>query len=133
MPFFLEKKNIPAIYLFQGMLGSGKTFMIKKILKKLYAISSNSPTFNYVKDFFIEEGKIKILHFDLYRLQSENFFFDMGFWEDLLAVETICFVEWPEIILENFLEKQKNKPVFLIKFLPYLFNDNVRSIDVFEL
>ena len=63
--------NNHTIFLFEGELGSGKTTLIKKILKDV-GISEHvkSPTFSLFNEYI--ENDLIIFHFDLYRVNKEN-------------------------------------------------------------
>ncbi|MBL0691154.1 MAG: tRNA (adenosine(37)-N6)-threonylcarbamoyltransferase complex ATPase subunit type 1 TsaE [SAR324 cluster bacterium] len=53
-----------------GELGAGKTSLLKSVLTRIdnnFAKQVSSPTFSYCN---IYQEKIKVAHFDLYRLQS---------------------------------------------------------------
>ena len=51
-----------------------------------------SPTFTIVNEYL---GDIPLFHFDMYRLEDEDALFDIG-WEDYLARDGVCAVEWSE-------------------------------------
>jgi tRNA threonylcarbamoyladenosine biosynthesis protein TsaE len=91
----LKTKNI---FSFRGPLGAGKTTVIKEFFSQL-GVSDlvTSPTFSYVN---IYAGKLckKIYHFDLYRLNSVDEFFQLGFDEYLSEKNSVCVIEWPEVI-----------------------------------
>lgn len=89
--------SVPIITL-EGSLGAGKTTFSKALLKKLGVVEDVlSPTFTYVNKY-IGRGDLKIYHFDLYRLQSEEDFVDLGFDEYLYQQNSLVLVEWPEIL-----------------------------------
>lgn len=74
----------------EGDLGAGKTTFVQGLAKALGAPGRvTSPTFCIVQ----EHGKL--VHMDLYRLNSEADVIDLG-WEDFLAQGAILAVEWPE-------------------------------------
>ena len=52
-----------------------------------------SPTFTIVNEY--EGGRLPLFHFDMYRLESSEELFDIG-WEDYLRRKGICAVEWSE-------------------------------------
>ena len=90
-----------SVICFYGDLGSGKTTLIKEILKLLGVEESiSSPTFSLVNQYQSKAG-IVFYHFDFYRIVSENEAFDIGF-EEYLDSTNLCFIEWPERI-ESFL------------------------------
>ncbi len=79
-----------------GDLSSGKTHLTKGI-----AIGLNieeeivSPTFSIVNTY--ESGRLKLHHFDVYRLDNPNEIENIGY-EDYFFGEGVCVIEWPEMI-----------------------------------
>lgn len=82
--------------LFSGEMGTGKTTLIKSLVKHLGSKDQvSSPTFSLVNEY---EGEASdIYHFDFYRIEDESEAFDMGF-EDYLDDKHYVFIEWPEKI-----------------------------------
>ncbi|MBZ9786550.1 tRNA (adenosine(37)-N6)-threonylcarbamoyltransferase complex ATPase subunit type 1 TsaE [Psychroflexus sp. CAK57W] len=82
--------------LFSGEMGSGKTTLIKELVKKLGSHHQvSSPTFSLVNEY---EGENSVIyHFDFYRIEDETEAYDMGF-EDYLDDSHYVFIEWPEKI-----------------------------------
>ena len=82
-----------------GELGAGKTFFIKKAADYLGIKNVNSPTFALVNEY---SGKLKIYHFDFYRINKINELYDIGFNDYLNDEEAVVFIEWgnlfPEIL-----------------------------------
>jgi len=115
----INEINDVNLVLFKGELGSGKTTLIKSILKNL-GVKENitSPTFSIVNQYLISNGLIN--HFDLYRIKSLTELDVIGF-EEYLESEAVCFIEWPEIamskIVGNYIE-------IYIKFI----NEKTREI-----
>ena len=94
--FGKELKNGQVIVL-NGNLGSGKTFFIKKVMQQFGINYVNSPSFAIVNEY---EGKIKVYHFDFYRLLNIDELYDIG-WQDYLNdSEAVIFVEWGNLINE---------------------------------
>lgn len=94
------------IVLFFGDMGSGKTTLIKAILKRLGCKAEiSSPTFSIVNEYELHSGIA--YHFDFYRIEDENEAFDIGL-EEYLYSGNWCFIEWPEKIL-NLLPDQASK------------------------
>ena len=87
--------NNYTIFLFEGDMGSGKTTLIKQVVKDI-GISENvkSPTFSLVNEYI--ENDLIIFHFDLYRINKENELDSIGFYEYLDSGK-LCFIEWPNI------------------------------------
>ena len=94
-----ELINNYTIFLFEGDLGSGKTTLIKQIVKDV-GISEHvkSPTFSLVNEYI--ENDLIIFHFDLYRINNENELDNIGFYEYLDSGK-LCFIEWPMIAIQN--------------------------------
>ena len=91
-------KTVKTIML-RGELGSGKTTLVKSVLKKMGVNDSvTSPTFSIVNEYKFE-GNI-IYHFDLYRIENIEELDVIGF-EDYIYGQNICFIEWPEIVLNK--------------------------------
>ena len=87
------------IVLLKGDLGSGKTTLIKSILKKLGVNDEiKSPTFSIVNEYDHSNGPI--YHFDLYRIEKIDELDVIGF-EEYIDNCNICFIEWPEVGMEK--------------------------------
>ena len=92
----LELSNYKTI-LFQGNLGSGKTTLIKALVKSLGSEDYvSSPTFSLLNEYKTEDGET-IYHMDLYRLKNEIEAFDIGL-EEILENDSWKFIEWPDKI-----------------------------------
>ena len=95
----INKINGVNIILLKGELGTGKTTLIKSILKNL-GIEENitSPTFSIVNQY--STSNLLINHFDLYRVKSLKELDVMGF-DEYLDNEGITFIEWPKIAMSK--------------------------------
>jgi tRNA threonylcarbamoyladenosine biosynthesis protein TsaE len=109
-----------------GEIGVGKTTFVRFLINHLEQENNIkqsdilSPTFNIVYDYSIK--KIKILHYDLYRLKSYNDIIELGIFET--SKNHIKVIEWPELI--------KNKPRNRIEIiLRYLKKKDSRNIEIF--
>ena len=78
-----------------GDLGAGKTAFVKGIALGL-GIQKNvsSPTFNIVREY---EGRLRLFHFDVYRIADPAELFEIGF-EEYLSAGGVCAIEWAEMI-----------------------------------
>ncbi|MCH9756176.1 MAG: tRNA (adenosine(37)-N6)-threonylcarbamoyltransferase complex ATPase subunit type 1 TsaE [Gammaproteobacteria bacterium] len=84
----------PLILSFQGDLGTGKTTLIRAMLRALGVTGAiKSPTFSYVESYTFSDYVIH--HFDLYRLSDESTLDAFGF-RDYFSPDAICCIEWPE-------------------------------------
>jgi tRNA threonylcarbamoyladenosine biosynthesis protein TsaE len=93
----LKPGTVVALY---GDLGAGKTAFTRGIAKGLgITMGVTSPTFTIVNEY---AGNIPLFHFDMYRLESENELFDIG-WDDYQDRGGVCVVEWSEKVPGAFL------------------------------
>ena len=115
--------NNYTIFLFEGDMGSGKTTLIKQVVKDI-GISENvkSPTFSLVNEYI--ENDLIIFHFDLYRINKENELDSIGFYEYLDSGK-LCFIEWPNIAIQNIY-----KDYVLIKIS--VISDSEREIEILK-
>lgn len=113
------------IILLEGDLGAGKTCFVNGLLSGLgFSAGGCSPTFTLVNEY---PAKLPINHFDLYRIQSEDELYEMGFLE-YLDSGRVNIIEWPQIA-ENIL---KDFPRLLIK-IQHTENENERIITIEKL
>lgn len=86
------------VFLFDAPMGAGKTTFIKSICEFLNVTDTmSSPTYSIVNEYYTD-SKLKLFHFDLYRLKSSEELFELGF-EDYLESGNYVFIEWPELAL----------------------------------
>ena len=100
---FLKKIKPQDVIFLYGEMGVGKTTFVKYLIngfqKENNQITTEvtSPTFNILNEYQIK--KIKINHYDLYRLNSVNELKDLNLFDDKL--NSITLIEWPQIIIEK--------------------------------
>jgi tRNA threonylcarbamoyladenosine biosynthesis protein TsaE len=88
------------VVLLSGELGAGKTVFAKGIAAGAGVAAAErvtSPSFTLVN---VYDGKWRVFHIDLYRLEREADILDLG-WEDYLG-EGIVVVEWAERLPPGF-------------------------------
>ena len=77
-----------------GDLGAGKTLFVQNLARALGVEGDvTSPTFNLMN---IYEGKMKIFHFDLYRLEQEYELEEIGFYDYVEEPDGLVLIEWAE-------------------------------------
>ena len=80
-----------------GGLGMGKTAFTRGLARGLGCTGRvTSPTFTIVNEY---SGTVPLFHFDMYRLDSSDDLFDIG-WEDYLTRGGVCAVEWSERVTD---------------------------------
>ena len=89
--------NAGDIILYEGDMGAGKTHFTKGIAKCLGIDDEiTSPTFALVNEY---DGTLPLFHFDLYRIESYDDLYAIGFF-DYLDRGGIIAAEWSENIAE---------------------------------
>ena len=97
--FYKKLKSGNIIFLF-GEIGVGKTTFVRYLINtfqkenKLKLTEVTSPTFNLLNEYQI--NKIKINHYDLFRIKSKEEVQNLDLFENNLNQITI--IEWPQII-----------------------------------
>ena len=81
----------------KGDLGAGKTAFVGGLLKGLKINSeATSPTFNLVHEY---RGEKNLYHFDMYRINTEEELYSIGFY-DYLDDTSIIAIEWAENVID---------------------------------
>ena len=93
-------QKLPAgtVIAYRGDLGAGKTAFTRGLARGLGITDPvTSPTYTIVNEYL--GGRVPLFHFDMYRLHSADYLFDIG-WDDYLERQGICAVEWSENVEE---------------------------------
>ena len=122
----LFKKIKPGNIIFlYGEMGVGKTTFVRYLINKFQEFNNlkitevTSPTFNLLNEYQIK--KIKINHYDLFRIKSIKEIKNLGLFENNNS--SITLIEWPEII--------EKKPKNLIELFFEYENDHLsRSVQI---
>jgi tRNA threonylcarbamoyladenosine biosynthesis protein TsaE len=91
---------VPKMIVLRGDLGAGKTTLVKGIAAALGAAEVEdvtSPTFTLVHEY--KGAKVRLVHLDLYRLESERELLTLGLEEMAEEPDVLMFVEWGEKFL----------------------------------
>jgi|TARA_B100001142_G_scaffold231555_1_gene229758 tRNA threonylcarbamoyladenosine biosynthesis protein TsaE len=100
---FLKKIKPGNVVFLYGEMGVGKTTFVRYLINgfqkanKLELTEVTSPTFNLLNEYQI--NKIKINHYDLFRLKSSEEIKSLDLFEDTL--NSVTLIEWPQIIKEK--------------------------------
>ena len=121
-----QKKIKPGLIIFlYGEIGVGKTTFVRYLINgyqkenKIELTEVTSPTFNICNQYQIKN--IKINHYDLFRLKSEDDLKSLDLFDDNL--DTVTLIEWPQII--------NNKPKNLIElYFEYENDHQKRSVKI---
>ena len=118
----LAQNLSPCTILLSGDLGAGKTTFTKGFALGLGAKEIvTSPTFTIMNEY---TGKdYKLYHFDMYRLESADEAYELGFYEHFANKNVFNLVEWAENVVGLI-----NPPYKKITFTKV--DDNTRKIYV---
>ena len=83
------------VVLLCGTLGVGKTEFAKGVAEGLGVKETVvSPTFTLTREY---EGRLPLLHVDVYRLDHAHEFLDLGLEHDVDADEAVTVIEWGDV------------------------------------
>ena len=78
-----------------GDLGAGKTLFVQNLAAGLGVQGEvTSPTFNLMNLY--EDGRLPLVHFDLYRLEQEYELDEIGFYDYVENPDGLVLIEWAE-------------------------------------
>ena len=106
-----KKIKVGDVIFLHGEMGIGKTTFVKYLINYYQKINElnlsevTSPTFNIMNEYLV--NKVKIHHYDLYRLKSEEELVDLDLFGN--TSNLITLIEWPNLI--------KKKPSNLIELI----------------
>jgi tRNA threonylcarbamoyl adenosine modification protein YjeE len=106
-----------------GEIGVGKTTFTRSLInyfQKKEGVEQTqvlSPTFNLLYEYDIK--KIKIMHYDLYRIKNAKELNQLGIFNENLT--SIKIIEWPQLIETNVTDR-------LEIYLSYASNENERKL-----
>jgi tRNA threonylcarbamoyladenosine biosynthesis protein TsaE len=91
-----ELLRAPKLVVLRGDLGAGKTTLVKGMAAALGAPEDevSSPTFTLVQEY--RGRKVRLIHLDVYRLETEQDIEGIGLWEMADAADALVVVEWGE-------------------------------------
>ena len=125
----------PFFICLNGPIGSGKTTFAKLLINQFSEKKINvpSPTFPIVQIYDLK--KIKIWHYDLFRVENKKEFFNLDF---DIAITDCVIVEWPNIFLDffpknrielDFFDKDLNVREIVVKLVGnHIMKDNLWRI-----
>ena len=118
----MAQSLLPCTIVLSGDLGAGKTTFTKGFASGL-GISEvvTSPTFTIMNEYFGK--KYQLFHFDMYRLESADEAYELGFYEHFAKSDVFNLVEWAENVVGLI-----NPPYKKITFTKV--DDNTRKIYV---
>lgn len=80
----------------EGELGAGKTTFAQGLCEALGVTDTvTSPTFAIMN---VYQGRLRVVHLDLYRLKSTREIAMLGLEEFLGAPDTVTLIEWPGVV-----------------------------------
>lgn len=114
----LEKGTVLCL---DGDLGAGKTTLTQFIAKE-FGVNEciTSPTFTIIKEY---EGKLPFYHMDVYRIDSEDDMYDLGY-EEYIYSEGITIIEWSQKIINMLPENRINIDIQRVN------DDNLRVLSI---
>ena len=91
-----EAKKSRAFIALRGEMGVGKTAFTRGFAKYFGITAVKSPTYTVVNEY---RGKRSIFHFDMYRIESEDDLYSIGF-DEYTERDGYCICEWSENIAD---------------------------------
>lgn len=83
------------VIVLSGDLGAGKTTFVQGAATALGVRAHvTSPSFVLVREY---AGRVRVIHIDVYRLNSLQELVDLGY-EEIFAPDAVTFVEWGDVV-----------------------------------
>lgn len=118
---FANLLNGGEIVTLSGDLGAGKTTFTQFLAKALSIKEAvTSPTFTLMNSYI---GKLKLYHFDMYRIDDIDEIIETGLLEYFGKKDAVCMIEWAENI-------QKVLPKNIIKIEIEKLDENSRKFKI---
>jgi tRNA threonylcarbamoyladenosine biosynthesis protein TsaE len=109
---FILKNSKNNLLLFSGVIGAGKTTLIKQLCKDIGVLDVvNSPTYSIINVYKSKEKPV--FHMDLFRVKKDEID-DLGLLEYLESGSKII-IEWPEIIIDELEEDYTHGKIYYNK------------------
>ncbi len=109
---FILKNSKNNLLLFSGVIGAGKTTLIKQLCKDIGVLDVvNSPTYSIINVYQSKEKPV--FHMDLFRVKKDEID-DLGLLEYLESGSKII-IEWPEIIIDELEEDYTHVRIYYNK------------------
>ncbi len=109
---FILKNSKNNLLLFSGVIGAGKTTLIKQLCKDIGVLDVvNSPTYSIINVYQSKEKPV--FHMDLFRVKKDEID-DLGLLEYLESGSKII-IEWPEIIIDELEEDYTHVKIYYNK------------------
>lgn len=84
----------PKLVVLRGDLGMGKTTLVRGVAAAIGAATEDvtSPTFTLMHEY--RGRRVRLIHLDLYRLETEREIEGIGLWEIADAPDALVMIEW---------------------------------------
>lgn len=111
-----KSSDKPLAVILEGEMGTGKTQFVKGVAEQLGIMNIISPTFviYYEYETLGTENFDKLYHFDLYNIEDESEYKDLGI-EKLLIPGNLLMIEWGEKLGDLYNQLEEKADIVYIK------------------